>query len=107
MEFKKIIPILLLFVLMVFNAKAQGLSNMHFVCGDINNTIPSDEKFDIIFFHASLHHFYDIDTFIKGTVIPRLKPNGHIVINEYVEMRRLGFLRCFSAKKRPEKAKIG
>ena len=73
------------------NAKAQGLSNMHFVCGDINNTIPSDEKFDIIFFHASLHHFYDIDTFIKGTVIPRLKPNGHIVINEYVGVNRLQF----------------
>lgn len=73
------------------NAKVQGLSNMHFVCGDINETIPTEEQFDIVFFHASLHHFYDIDAFIKNTVLPRLKPNGHIIINEYVGVNRLQF----------------
>ncbi len=73
------------------NAKDQGLDNIQFICGDINETIPTDEQFDIVFFHASLHHFYDIDTFIKNTVIPRLKPNGHIVINEYVGVNRLQF----------------
>lgn len=73
------------------NAKIQGLDNIHFVCGDINKTIPIEEQFDIVFFHASLHHFYDIDTFIKETVIPRLKPNGYIVINEYVGVNRLQF----------------
>jgi len=31
----------------------------------------------------------------------------HLAISEYIEMRRLGFLRGFSAKKRPKKAKIG
>ena len=73
------------------NAKKQGLDNMHFVCGDINNTISTKEQFDIVFFHASLHHFYDIDAFIKETVIPRLKPNGYIIINEYVGVNRLQF----------------
>lgn len=68
-----------------------GLKNIQFICGDINKTIPMDEQFDIVFFHASLHHFYDIDSFITKTVIPRLKPNGYIVINEYVGINRLQF----------------
>lgn len=73
------------------NAISAGLTNMHFICGDINKSIPKDEKFDIVFFHASLHHFYDIDQFIKNTVLPRLKPNGFIIINEYVGTNRLQF----------------
>jgi len=73
------------------NAIAEGLNNMEFICGDINETIPNEKQFDIIFFHASLHHFYDIDAFIKDTVLPRLKTNGHIVINEYVGVNRLQF----------------
>lgn len=73
------------------NAKSEHLKNIEFICGDINETIPTEEQFDIVFFHASLHHFYDIDAFIKSTVIPRLKPNGHIVINEYVGVNRLQF----------------
>lgn len=73
------------------NARSKGLNNIRFICGDINKTIPTDEQFDIVFFHASLHHFYDIDAFIKDTVIPRLKPNGYIVINEYVGVNRLQF----------------
>lgn len=73
------------------NAEAKGLNNMQFVCGDINKTIPTQEQFDVVYFHASLHHFYNIDSFIKDTVLPRLKPNGHIIINEYVGVNRLQF----------------
>lgn len=73
------------------SAEALGLKNIQFICGDINQTIPTDEQFDIVFFHASLHHFYNIDSFIKDTVLPRLKPKGHIIINEYVGVNRLQF----------------
>ncbi len=70
-----------------------GLKNIQFICGDINKTIPLEEEFDIVFFHASLHHFYDIESFIRDTVLPRLKPNGYIIINEYVGVNRLQFPR--------------
>ena len=42
------------------NAKVSGLENMQFICGDINEMIPNEQQFDIVFFHASLHHFQKI-----------------------------------------------
>lgn len=72
-------------------AAEEGIQNMKFVCGDMSKVIPSEERFDIVFFHASLHHFYDIEKYIESTILPKLKQGGHIVINEYVGVNRLQY----------------
>ena len=47
--------------------------------------------FDIVFFHASLHHFDKIHDFVAGKIKNSLKSDGLLVINEYVGPTRLQF----------------
>lgn len=72
-------------------AEAKGLTNMKFVCGSIYNFDFKPNEYDIVFFHASLHHFKDVEGLLKNTLLPTLKPEGHLVINEYVGPNRLQF----------------
>ncbi len=72
-------------------AKELGLKNIKFVCADINNYVIPDEYFDIVFFHASLHHFDNIEKFVSITIKNSLKTKGLLVINEYVGVSRLQF----------------
>ena len=72
-------------------ARKLGLKNIKFVCADFNNYDFPEEYFDIVFFHASLHHFDNIDDFVKSTIKNILKPDGLLVINEYVGANRLQF----------------
>lgn len=74
-------------------ANELNLRNIKFVCADFNNySIPSG-YFDIVFFHASLHHFNHIQAFVKSTIQNILKPDGLLVINEFVGATRLQFPR--------------
>lgn len=72
-------------------AKQRGLSNLSFRCEDIRQSKFAIDAFDIVFFHASLHHFNNIEELIKTKVIPWIKPNGIVIINEYVGPDRLQF----------------
>jgi len=74
-------------------AKAEklNLKNIKFVCADVNNYNIPEEYFDIVFFHASLHHFDNIEKFVKTTIKNILKTNGLLIINEYVGATRLQF----------------
>ncbi len=71
-------------------AENLGLKNIQFKEGDITE-MSFDEPFDLILFHASLHHFYDIENLISQHVIPRLSSQGLLVINEYVGANRLQY----------------
>ncbi|SFC23126.1 hypothetical protein SAMN05421876_11024 [Kaistella jeonii] len=42
------------------------------------------KKYDVVFFHASLHHFDHIPEFLQKVVIKNLVPNGLLIINEFV-----------------------
>lgn len=72
-------------------AAQKGLKNMKFICESIYNFNFKESHYDIVFFNASLHHFKNIDTFLKEIIVPTLKPNGKLVINEYVGPDRLQF----------------
>ena len=48
-----------------------------------------DIKFDVILFNASLHHFSDIDGFLKNHITPLLTENGIVVVFEYCGPNRL------------------
>jgi len=70
-------------------AENLSLQNIDFLAGDIYK-IPL-EKYDIVFFHASLHHFKDIENFIAKRIIPHLNPRGFLIMNEYVGPDRLQY----------------
>ena len=72
------------------NAETQGLTNMQFVCADILD-FDYDEDYDIVLFNMSLHHFNRMDHFLGTTIYKVLKPNGHLIINEYVGKNRQQF----------------
>ncbi|QDO92507.1 class I SAM-dependent methyltransferase [Formosa sediminum] len=79
----------------ILEAKSKAnklmLKNIKFVCADFNNYNIPKEYFDIVFFHASLHHFDNIDNCVANTIKKSLKPGGLLVINEYVGATRLQF----------------
>lgn len=72
-------------------ANSKGLNNIRFVCGSIYDFDFQPNEYDIVFFHASLHHFKNVEGLLKNTLLPTLKPKGHLVINEYVGPNRLQF----------------
>ncbi|HKK88438.1 MAG TPA: class I SAM-dependent methyltransferase [Saprospiraceae bacterium] len=74
-------------------AHKEDLSAMQFVSESIYNLEFEKNRFDVILFHASLHHFPDIDHFLKEIIGPWLKPNGYIIINEYVGANRMQYPR--------------
>ncbi len=72
-------------------AEKRNLKNIKFVCADFNTyPIPKD-YYDIVFFHASLHHIDNVDDFLSKIVKNSLKKEGFLVIDEYVGATRLQF----------------
>ena len=69
-------------------ARANDLQNIHFVTENIYNYQLSANEYDIVFFHASLHHFKNMDMFLQK-MHDALNPSGRLVINEYVGARRM------------------
>lgn len=72
-------------------ATAQGLDNMRFEVADIYEREFERGAWDVIFFHASLHHFEDIDGLVAQQLKPLLRAGGLIVINEFVGPNRLQY----------------
>ena len=71
-----------------FNAESSGLRNMTFEAADVNKMELSSGEWDIILFHSSLHHFRELPQLLNK-VKAALKPDGLLIINEYVGPRRL------------------
>ena len=72
-------------------AAQLGLDNMVFREADLYRTDFESESYDVVFFHASLHHFAEVEQMLIHKVRPVLRPGGLIVINEYVGPNRLQY----------------
>ena len=72
-------------------AKDKGLRNISFHAENVLTYDFESGKYDIVFFHASLHHFENIFQFLKDVVIKSLKPTGCLIINEFVGKNRLQY----------------
>lgn len=72
-------------------AKEKQLNNIQFLNKNIEELEFPENYFDVVLFHASLHHFKFLDDFIKNKVVNKLNINGHLIINEYVGVNRLQY----------------
>ena len=70
-------------------AHKQGLTHIQFETADIHQTSIPAESADLMLFNSSLHHFSDIEQLLTTNILPALKPDGLLVINEYVGPNRL------------------
>lgn len=73
------------------NAEKQNLNNITFKAQNIYDFEFPENYYDIVLFHASLHHFKNIDHLIGTLVNKTLKENGKLIINEFVGANRLQF----------------
>ncbi|WP_179467925.1 class I SAM-dependent methyltransferase [Chryseobacterium sp. H1D6B] len=69
----------------------KNLKNIFYAAENILKYPFKPEEYDIVFFHASLHHFDHIHQFMDDIVIKSLKPDGYIIINEFVGNNRLQY----------------
>ena len=72
-------------------ASEQQLDNIRFLAKSIYDYDFPEASFDIVFFHASLHHFKDLDDLLGNKVMKTLKPSGKLIINEYVGANRMQY----------------
>ncbi|WP_422107707.1 class I SAM-dependent methyltransferase [Winogradskyella sp.] len=73
------------------NANLAGLKNMEFKIQNVNDLNPEAGTYDVVYFKASLHHFKNVEKLVSKTLMRILKPNGLLIINEYVGPSRLQF----------------
>lgn len=67
------------------------LANVTFDCKSMYSDWSEHQPYDVVFFNASLHHFKDIPQLLDQIVLPLLKKEGLLIINEYVGANRLQF----------------
>jgi len=72
-------------------AQENEYTNINFRCIDVNTTTFEPQSFDMIMFHQSLHHFCRLDSLFNDKLLPTLKPDGMLFINEYVGANRLQY----------------
>jgi len=70
-------------------AKENNFTNMKFIRGDINRMGFQDDSYDMVMFNSSLHHFKDVEKLLTGRIAKTLKPDGFLLIFEYVGPARL------------------
>lgn len=63
--------------------------NIDYFCDDFFRLDFSAKKFDVILFNASLHHFENIDHFLKNHIAPLLTDDGVVLVNEFCGPNRL------------------
>lgn len=72
-------------------AAETNLNNIQFVCEDFYTYNYPEDYFDIVLFNASLHHFKHVQQFLETNVKKTLKPQGRLIINEYVGPSRMQY----------------
>ena len=72
-------------------AAKNGVTNIKFIAKNIDDFEFKENDFDVIFFKASLHHFDKIDSLLSGSIQKVLKPDGLLIINEFVGATRHQF----------------
>lgn len=73
------------------SASKKNVTNIKFITKNIDEFEFKENEFDIIFFKASLHHFDKIEKFLSGKIKHSLKPDGMLIINEFVGATRHQF----------------
>lgn len=69
-------------------AEQEGLLNFRTEVADVNALAIAPGSYDVVLFHSALHHFSDVDG-ILARVRQALRPDGLLVINDYVGPARL------------------
>ncbi len=69
-------------------AKNEQL-NIDYISGDFTKMNFDNQKFDVILFDSSLHHFNDINSFLKTNIQPLLADEGIVVVFEFCGPNRL------------------
>lgn len=72
-------------------ADANNLKNISFLTQSIYDYSFPEDEFDIVFFHAALHHFKNMEDLLGNKIRRTLKPGGQLIINEYVGPNRLQY----------------
>lgn len=72
-------------------AQQLGLDNLRFICADIDHFDFKESNYDIVLFNSSLHHFANVEELLSKRIKKTLKPDGYLVINEFVGATRLQF----------------
>lgn len=72
-------------------AHEKGLQSINFQIQNLYRYEFPENYFDIVLFHASLHHFKDIDNLVGKKIKKTLKSDGKLIINEFVGADRLQF----------------
>ncbi|MBQ4805083.1 class I SAM-dependent methyltransferase [Aquimarina sp. MMG015] len=73
------------------SASERKLDNISFKIQDLYSYDFRENYFDIVFFHASLHHFKNIEELVGQKIKKTLKTDGKLIINEFVGPNRLQF----------------
>jgi ubiquinone/menaquinone biosynthesis C-methylase UbiE len=75
------------------SARKEGVSDLvSFVVSDVSGVLLGDQKYDVIIFEHSLHHFSDVPALLDR-VMASLSPGGMLYIDEYVGPCRLQYTR--------------
>lgn len=72
-------------------AQERGLTNMQFEVADIDTLVFGTDCYDAVLFHSALHHFRDVPS-ILSKIRTALRPDGLLIINDYVGPNRLQWL---------------
>ncbi len=72
-------------------ALKTGVKNISFVKADAHQLHFDTGSIDYFLFNASLHHLHSIDSFIKNKIVPALRKNGLVILNEYAGPNRMNF----------------
>lgn len=69
------------------DARKLGLTNLFFFVEDVHKYNPGSDKYDVVLFNSSLHHFNNLKNILEKTY-NSLKSNGLLIINEYTGPNR-------------------
>ncbi|HKA36703.1 MAG TPA: class I SAM-dependent methyltransferase [Thermoanaerobaculia bacterium] len=64
-------------------AAREGLGGIHYSTGNFDDPVLPRRHYDIVFFHAALHHSFALERLFRRLAFS-LKPRGWIYIDEYI-----------------------
>lgn len=72
-------------------AVKENKNQMKFICSNVDDYAFPDAYFDLVLFNDSLHHFKNVEQLLANQIKNCLKPQGRLVIHEYVGPKRLQY----------------
>ncbi|HEX4440644.1 MAG TPA: class I SAM-dependent methyltransferase [Thermoanaerobaculia bacterium] len=64
-------------------AEKEGITGINYQIGDFNNPKLESNRYDVVFFHASLHHVSSMERLFRRLAFS-LKPRAAVYVDEYV-----------------------